>query len=154
MLFSSRSSFAPVGVLFTCTVLLGAGCASSSRLNGERLIVDSEEANRTALLSGDGIEVPSDFPQDLPLYPGAKTTMTYMDDARANGSLVQETPAPLNEVRAQVTQLFQDKGFTKEYEQPAEDVVILSFAKGSVRYQINIVRQNNLTTIQSIRIAE
>lgn len=153
-ILNSRVSLLLVAPLVTLT-FLGAGCgAPSTAIDTETNTITTQNDNGSSFSAGEGAQIPANFPSDFPEYPGGKTILAYIENGGASGSLVQEVSDSLSEVQTKIEQEMQTQGFTKDNVLTDPNVVILTFNKGSIRYQINIVRDAGKTRIQSVRVEQ
>lgn len=131
--------------------LLGAGCGGpATTINTETNTINSRNAG-DSFSGGEGAQIPANFPSDFPEYPGGKTLLAYTENAGKSGSLVQETTASMTQVQTRIEQEMQSQGFTRDNIINDPNIVILTFSKGTVRYQINVVKDGEKTRIQSVR---
>ncbi len=137
------------GVALAGLTLAGAGCST----NADAPLSNRHDARGQVVSSGIDLQViPPNFPSDAPKYANGKTTVAFVDPDGKSASLVQETGDSVAQVQASIENSLSAQGFTKQAGGViSADVVILSFSKGSVRYQVNIAHQNDKTQIQSIR---
>lgn len=145
---STTLLIAPILALAT----LGAGCG------GNRTTVDpftntvtTQDRAGNTLTAGENAAIPAHFPSDFPQYPGAKTIFAYTVAQDQSGSLMQETQDSLEQAQANIERMMQAQGYEKVTTAASPDLVILSFKKGTVRFQVNIAHQQTGTQIQSVR---
>lgn len=93
----------------------------------------------------------ANLPADFPWYEGAQTKLSFFDENGTGGTLVQETSDSLVQARASVEASMRQNGFQPGEAISSDQTDILTFTKGNVKYQVNIVHNNSKTTIQSIR---
>jgi hypothetical protein len=147
----SSSHIARLGALALLFPLLGAGCSGSTTTDANGGI-NLGGINVASPSDSQGTRIPDNFPADAPRYPDSRTVMTYTENNGKTASLVQETSETLAQAQARIESLMQGQGFTKDNVAPSAELVIMSFSKGTVRYQINIAKQANGTQIQSTRV--
>ncbi len=136
--------------------LVGAGCGSSGvSVDTNTNTINSNDRNGNSFSAGDGATIPANFPSDFPKYAGATTKLAYTENNGKSGSLVQETSDSIEQVQASVEAQMQANGFLKNDLFGATPTLsVLSFSKGTIRYQVNIARQNTITQIQSVRVEQ
>ena len=107
-----------------------------------------------AFSAGENVQIPSNFPADFPRYPGAKVTLAYIENQGKASTLMQETSDALEQAQAKVKEQLEGQGFTQDNVMSSADIVILSFSKGTVKYQANITRQDGKTMVQPVRVEQ
>ncbi|MBP7005644.1 hypothetical protein KBB27_00780 [Patescibacteria group bacterium] len=151
MLSTSRVTAALIVPAFSL-IVLGAGCGGSgTTVNPLTNTITSEDQAGNTLVAGDNATIPANFPSDFPQYPGAKTIFAYTVAQDQSGSLMQETQDTLEQTQTNIERLMQTQGYEKVTTSASPDIVILSFKKDTVRFQVNIARQASGTQIQSVR---
>lgn len=150
-MLNSRATWLLLTPLIVLT-FLGAGCGGpSTTVDTETNTINVQNEGGNSFSGGEGAQIPANFPDDFPEYPGGKTLLAYTENGGKSGSLVQETAESMAQVQAKIEQDMQAQGFTKENIVVDPSIVILTFSKGTVRYQINIVKDGEKTRIQSVR---
>ncbi len=148
-ILSSRGSVVVTVGLLSLT-LLGAGCGNARpMIDTETNTVTLSGGNGNGLSAGENAKIPDTFPPFFPRYPNAKTSLVFSENNGKSNSLVQETNDSYTQAQTQVEAHFQSQGFTKKDTFPAENLVILSFEKGTIHCQVNIAQQDALTQIQT-----
>ncbi|MBP9762814.1 hypothetical protein KBD34_04325 [Patescibacteria group bacterium] len=148
----SSSHIARFGALALLFPLLGAGCGGGDGMNANSDVSMGNNSGTIQPSDMEGTKIPADFPSDFPRYPDAKTILAYTENGGKSGSLMQETKETLAQAQSRIESMMQGQGFTKDNVASSPDLVILSFSKGSVRYQVNIAQQAGTTQIQSTRV--
>lgn len=85
-------------------------------------VADGESVEMTAkdgqfkMALGDKATVPADFPKDVPVYPGAKVTMSMSDAESSSMSLQLETPDSVDRVAEFLKSELPAQGWTNDTE--------------------------------------
>lgn len=134
-------------------MLIGAGC-SNNAFPTQDSSTNLNLGNGNNISAGENTPIPANFPADVPQYPGARTKLAYGEASGAIATLVQETTDTPSQVRISIEQTMKQNGFIAGEVISGEQAIILGFAKGTIRYQINIAQKGTTTTIQSIRMMQ
>lgn len=152
--------------------LLGVGCARSDsrvtktiRSNGVEVQLRGQDGKDVQMrdektgdltVFGENVEVPRDFPEDVPRYPGAKTTIVLTERAERSSTLHQVTGDDTEKVATWLDAALKVKGFSllETYGNPETKYLI--YGKRGVTLSLTVARDTSAksTTITFIRTEE
>lgn len=126
-----------------------------SKTTGEVVEVD-EEGGKVTVKSGEtefsfeeGGELPENFPEDFPIYSGAKLTSSWTTQAEGKDgiSLIWETEDSMEEVSGYYKRELVDAGWKVGLSTEAEETITMGFEKDSSSGFLGITTEEGKTII-------
>jgi len=111
----------------------------------DQTVTFSADGEKFEMKTGEGVELPKDFPKDVLIYPGA-TLLTSMTSAE--GVMVSsQSTADATEVVAFYREKMAGEGWTVEAEMNMGPQRIISFAKGDRQLTVTAASEGDETII-------
>lgn len=113
---------------------------------GGKVTVTSEEGEFSF---EEGGELPDNFPEDFPIYPGAKLTSSWTAQAEEKEgiSLVWETSDSMEEVSEYYKEELASSGWKVGFSTEAEDTITMGFEKGDSSGFLGITTEEGKTIV-------
>lgn len=110
--------------------------------NGQELVTKGKDG--VIMITGENVKLPSDYPGDLPQYPGSKNTMvSYKPDDHTMMSIMGTTSDSANKIISWYTTQLKKSGWTVEIESTDS----ITATKGSAFGGINAVASESDGTV-------
>ncbi len=145
--------------LFVVALLLGgfvfSGCGMTNGVEvTENGVRGTDVRTGDAVAFGDDIAIPATFPADFPKYPGARTQAALHDTQQNSYTVNQQTGDGVLQVKAWAEGVMAANGFTKMVDLSDAANAVLSYEKGSVKYQVQASRDEarSLTYVITVRV--
>jgi hypothetical protein len=106
--------------------------------NNGQAVTYQDTKNGASGAYGQDIQIPSDFPADVPRYPGAKTMIVNTAESGKQASLTQTTGNDIAKVKEWYKGQLTSQGFTQESSADMGTGSALVYSKGQVKISIYI----------------
>jgi hypothetical protein len=129
-----RMSVALLGVI----ALTGAGCASSPTAQAPQEPAPTQRIPDRNFAATE-MEIPENFPNDFPRYPGSKVFSAFSDESQATLSLTSEDDAET--IMTWNRQDFLGKGFAAGEKGSQGNTATETFSKDGIKFYVNTIDQ-------------
>lgn len=132
-------------VLTVAVMLAGAGCKSIQQQAAEK---QAEKILEKA--TGENIEVgslPSDFPSDIPIYPGSSILTSSIDTETENAYATLQTDDSTSKVTEWYKSNLESKGWTVTSTSNFGEMNSIDFEKGNKWGSVSVASADGKTTI-------
>ena len=116
--------------------------------NGEFTITDDE--TDSSLTAGESIDLPNNFPSDIPVYEPADATFKMTEGN--NGTVMFTTSKDVATVKSYYMSEMKKKGWTEDSNMEFNEAVILTYTKGDWTSSITVAEDSDDTTKNSITV--
>lgn len=116
--------------------------------NGNVTITDKD--SNSNLSAGESLELPSNFPSDIPTYSSAKVTFKYTQNK--DGSVIFSTSDNVTKVKSYYTSEMKKKGWTGKDTLDINDISYNTYTKGNYSTTISVGKQTDDESKTSISI--
>ena len=98
--------------------------------------------------AGDDVELPADFPEDVPTYAGMKLISAMTDSSQDAIMITATTSDPMDKVTDHFKREAVANGWAETMSMPAGDMMMLQFSKNDRALSVAVMKQGQDTTIQ------
>lgn len=99
-----------------------------------------DDKNGGTVSYGEEVRIPSDFPTEVPRYPGAKTILAYAQESTKQASLSQMTSDDVDKTQKWFEDTLKGQGYTREQMMDLGEGRILQYVKGMSKVDIVLTR--------------
>lgn len=112
---------------------------------------------QTSVATGENVEIPADFPKDVPIYPGAKTQMAAMDSVSKGHTLQLLTSDGVDKVSEYYKSEAGNQGWGEDTVMTQGDpqpMTMMSFKKDNRILSLIITHQDDGTSITLTSVSQ
>lgn len=106
--------------------------------DGGQVTFKSDEGDGGTVVFGEDVKIPSDFPKDVPMYPGAKAQAVVVGKAGDGATLTLKTDDDAKKVVEWYASETTKAGWEQESTFAANDLELRTYAKGDAKLTLSV----------------